>query len=71
MAAIGKVTEYRIKSTDSFDNEYDNKIWGSLNPSTTYEQIDAASRALIGLSKNTYGDSILITEISVNEVLAG
>lgn len=70
MAAIGKVTEYRIKATDSFGNTVDSKIWGSLNPNATYQQVDANSRALIGLSKNTYDDSTLITEVSVNEVLA-
>ncbi len=70
MAEIGQVTEYRIKSTDSFGNDYDNKIWSSLNPEATYQQVDAASRALIGLSKNTYDDTILVTSVSVNEVLA-
>lgn len=70
MAEIGNVTEYRIKSTNSFGDEYNNKILGALNPSATYQQVDATSRALIGLSKNTYSDSILVTEVSVNEVLA-
>lgn len=70
MATIGNVTEYRIISTDSSQNEYDTKIWSSLNPAATYQQVDAASRALIGLSKNSYGDAILITRVSVNDTLA-
>ena len=70
MAEIGNVTEYRIISKDSFENEYNNKILGALNPSATYQQVDATSRALVGLSKNTYRDSILVTEVSVTEELA-
>lgn len=70
MAAIGNVSEYRIQSTDTYGENYDTKVMGNLNPEATYQQIDAASRALIGLTKNTYDDTILITSISVNEVLA-
>lgn len=70
MAEIGNVTEYRIKSIDSYGETYDTKILGALNPEATYTQVDAASRALIGLSKNTYDDTTLITSISVNEKLA-
>lgn len=70
MSAIGNVNEYRIQSKDSFDNNYDTKIFNSCNPEATYQQVDAASRALIGLTKNTYYDTILVTNVSVNEVLA-
>ena len=70
MATIGNVTEYRIESYDPFSNLQNTKIWTYLRANTTYQEIDAASRALIGLTKNTYEDTILITKVSVNEVLA-
>lgn len=71
MSYIGNVTEYRIKSTDAYEEEYNTKVLGALNPEATYEQVDTTSRALIGLTKNTYDDTILVTEVSVNEELAG
>lgn len=67
---IGNVTEYRIKSKDSYETQYTTKVLGALNPSATYEQVDATSRALMSLSSNTYDDTILVTEVSVNEELA-
>lgn len=70
MATIGNVTEYRIITTDTYNNTNDQKIWSALNPEATYQQIDALSRALIGLSRETYEDTHLITTISVNEELA-
>ena len=40
------------------------------NPSATATNIDAFSRALIGLTTNTYQDTIIREEQSVNEILA-
>lgn len=70
MAVIGNVSEYRIITTNTFNEQTNSKIWGNLNPEITYNQIDSISRAIIALSRDTYEDTILVTNVSVNEVLA-
>lgn len=69
---IGNVTGYNVKTVDQMGNEYTTNISKSLgvNPEATYGQIDTASRAIVGLTTNTYRDTILVTEISVNEEVA-
>lgn len=64
---IGNVTTMNVKSYDNSMNEYNNKIWGKLNPTCTYSDVDTFARALYGLSTNRYDDTTLITEKSVNE----
>ena len=48
-----------LKTTDSFGNTVQTKIWGTLTKRTTYANIDTAMRALCSLSKNSYNDTIL------------
>lgn len=70
---IGKVTQIIIKSSDQLGNTIEtgfNKNF-YVNEDATYSQVDTANRAVIQLSKNTYIDTICVTNISVNEVLAG
>lgn len=59
-----------LKTFDSFGNEMQNKIWGTLNArNITYEQVDEAIRALNGLSKNTYNDSIIDAPVNLGVIL--
>ena len=48
-----------LKTTDSFGNTVQTKIWGTLTRETTYANIDTAIRALCSLSRNSYDDTIL------------
>lgn len=74
MAVIGNVSEIYLLSYDALGNQYKTNISKgfSINPNgeVTYEQIDTAQRALCNLSSNTYDDTTLVTNISVNEKLA-
>ena len=65
----------QILSTDS--NGEENKMTvGYINPLLLAEQdggaakIDTCARAIIGLSTDTYSDTLLVTTESVNELLA-
>lgn len=71
MAAIGNVEEMYLVSADQMGNEYKTRIGSGLkiNPEKTYQEIDTAQRALNGLTNNTYQDTILITNVSVNDAL--
>lgn len=71
---VGVVTAMYLETTDVFGNDYENKInggWLYVNPNTTYAKVDTFARKLANLSTNTYNDTKLVTEVSVNEVLAG
>lgn len=60
-----------IKSVDAYGKEYENKIWGAFNSTSslvTYQSVDTATRALNGLSKNTYNDTILEANINLQTV---
>lgn len=72
MATIGNIATYQLLSYDQLQNTYETNISKgfTINGGATYRQVDTASRALIGLTNNTYDDTNLITEVSVNEVLA-
>ena len=72
MAEIGNVATYNIISNDQLGNEITTNISKgfSINGAATYQQVDTASRALNALTTNTYNDTQLITEVSVNEKLA-
>lgn len=73
MAAIGDVQEMLLGSFDQLGKFHDTKISISglkINPEKTYQEIDTAQRALCGLTSHTYVDTHLITNVSVNEVLA-
>lgn len=58
-----------IQSKDEMGNEYQKSITHA-NPAATNEQIDQFSRGLVGLSKNTYADTIKRDEESVSQALA-
>lgn len=72
MATIGNVTQIILKTTDTYGDPTETNISKGfiVNPSATYQQVDTANRAIAGLIKNTYNDTILVTNVSVNEVLA-
>lgn len=55
-----------LKSIDPFNNPVQTKIWGTLNKNSSLENVDAATRALCSLSKNTYNDTILQAIINYN-----
>lgn len=70
---IGNVTTIYLNSYDQLDNTYKTNISKGfeVNPEATYSQVDTALRGINGLTRNTYDDTILVTEISVNDVMAG
>lgn len=69
---IGVVDKYILKTKDALGDEYETVISKGLivNTAATYSQVDTASRAITSLTKNNYDDTILVTNISVNEVMA-
>ena len=58
-----------VKTADEFGNE-NQKTFSHANPAATAQNIDTFTRAVAGLSKDTYVDTIIRDEISVNETLA-
>lgn len=70
--AIGNVTTYYLETTDALDNKIETNISKGfvVNQNATYSDIDTTSRALANLSKDTYADTILVTKISVNDVMS-
>lgn len=68
---IGNVSEVIIVSKDGAGETVQTKLDSrfKINPNTTYSQVDTAARALNGLSSNTYNDVILVTNISVANIL--
>lgn len=70
--SIGIVDKYLITLTDGLSNDTINVSKSfTVNPDATYGQVDEASRAVVALSRETYQDTILVTNISVNEIIAG
>lgn len=69
---IGAVTAMYLKSIDQAQNEYETNISKGfeVNPAATFAQVDTAARALNSLSNNSYSDTTLITEVSVNMKMA-
>lgn len=70
---IGIVSQFIIKSKDNLGNDEETTLNKNFiaNEQATYSQVDTASRALMELSTNTYQDTICVTNISVQEILAG
>lgn len=58
-----------VQSTDENGNLYEKSLTHA-NPAATNQQIDTFCRAAVGLSTNTYKDTIKRDEESVNEALA-
>lgn len=71
-SSVGNVTTYYILTTDGLGEEKETNISKgfTVNPETTYAQVDTASRAIANIMTNTYQDTILVTKISVNEIMA-
>lgn len=69
---VGNVQTVQIISIDSLENKYTTTLNSRIKPLTnaTYSNIDSSTRSLISLSENTYQDTHLITDISVNEEIA-
>lgn len=72
MAEIGNVSIMYLKSYDALGNTYETNVSkGFIVKSTaTYQEVDTAVRSINSLTTNTYDDTILVTNISVNDVLA-
>lgn len=70
---IGNVDKIIIVSTDTLGNDNETNLNKSCiaNSDATYQQVNDAARAIIGLSRDTYNDAICVTNISTNEELAG
>ena len=70
--AIGNVTTYYLETTDALGNNIETNISKGfvVNANATYADVDTTSRALNSLSKDTYVDTILVTKISVNDVMS-
>ena len=58
-----------LKTTDTYGNEV-NKSFQNASTSATAANIDTAMRALNNLTTNTYGDTVIVEQESVNEILA-
>lgn len=72
-SAIGNVDKYLLKTLDTEGKTVETNISKgfTINSEATYGEVDTASRALANLIRNTYNDTILVTNISVTEILAG
>ncbi len=70
---IGNVDKFVIKSSDNLGEKFETTLNRNFLPNSeaTYTRVDTAMKALMTLSTNTYDDTICVTNISVNEVLAG
>ena len=71
--AIGNVTQFVLKTTNNLGENVETALSKNFvaNANATYANVDTAMRALTSTSSNTYSDTICITNISVNEVIAG
>lgn len=69
---VGNVSKMILVSKEESGDEHSTTISNRLliNPEVTYQQVDTVSRALIGMSKDSYYDTLLVTNISVTEVIA-
>lgn len=55
-----------VKSTDNLGKQYEKSL-SAANPNATAANIDTFAKALVGLSTNTYSDTVVRDEFSVNE----
>lgn len=69
---IGDVTDILLKNSDAYGNNYSTNISKGfkVNPVATYQQVDSAIRAVNGLTTHSYDDTVLITQISVNNEMS-
>lgn len=71
--SVGNVSSMILKTKDALNNTNETTITNQklfVNPEATYQEVDTFARALAGLSTNSYDDTNLVTNISVNEKLA-
>ena len=70
---IGQIDQFILKTTDNLGETVETGISKKFvgNAEATYSNVDTAMKALASLSTNTYSDTICVTNISVNEVMAG
>lgn len=68
-STLGNVSIIYLKATDSYGETLETNISKGfkVNPETTYSTADTAIRALNALTKNTYDDSICVTNILASE----
>lgn len=71
-SAIGQVDKYILQTVDAFGEVQETTLNKSftVNSFATYQQVDTASHAISALSKNSYKDTVLVTNLSVNEIIA-
>lgn len=58
---IGQIDAMYLQSTDAYGTTQKNKIWGTINQTSTLAAVDTSQRALCTLTRNTYDDTILTT----------
>lgn len=72
---IGDVSKMTIITNPQSGDVKENITFGNFtinaDGEATYQNVDTAARALVTLSYNAYVDTILTTEISTDEKLAG
>lgn len=71
--SVGNVTALKLITADSTAETYETTITNKkimVSPTASYTQVDTFGRALANLSTNDYQDTILITSVSVNDVMA-
>ena len=74
---VGNVTQAILKTTESTTGDtIETTIVSSssklrVSKTSTYNAINSIFRNIANLTKDSYADTILITRVSVNEVMAG
>ena len=70
---IGQISQFVLKTTNTLGETVETALNKKFigNSEATYANVDTAMKALASLSTNTYSDTICVTNISVNEVMAG
>lgn len=66
------VQSITMKSYDQLGNKYEVNLFKGFSYAQlgTYNYVDSVTRALNALTSNTYQDSIVVMDSSVNEALA-
>ena len=70
---IGQISQFILKTTNTLGETVETGLSKKFvgNANANYSQVDTAMKALASLSTNTYSGTICVTNISVNEVMAG
>lgn len=72
VAIPAEVQSITMKSMDALEKLYEDNLFKGFGSAIleTYNYVDTVARALNGLTTNTYSDSIVVMDKSVNEALA-